>query len=76
MFGRAVFIYQNSLDYSVKFIPAFYLLDYKHASHENFIAKAFYKLCSSESIEKDKRAVAVLLPKTGFGDLSVSFFFI
>lgn len=73
MFGWTVFIYQNSLDYSVKFIPTFYLLAFKCVSHENFIAKAFYKLGSSESIAKDKRGV--LLQTTAFRDLSMSLFF-
>lgn len=48
-------IYQNSLDYSVKFIPTFYLLAYKCVSHENFIAKAFNKLGGSESTGKEKK---------------------
>lgn len=64
----------NSLELSIKFITVFYLLAYKCVSHENFIAEAFYKLGSSESIEKDKRAV--LLPTTAFGDLSARLFFI
>lgn len=50
-------IYWNSLDYSIKFITVFYLLAYKCMPHENFIAEAFYKLGSSESIGKEKSSV-------------------
>lgn len=60
------------MDHSIKFITIFYLLAYKCLSHENFIAEAFYKLGSSESIEKEKRAV--LLPATAFEDLSARLF--
>lgn len=74
MLGSAVVIYWNSLDQSIKFITVFYLLAYKCVSHENFIAEAFYKLGSSGSIGKDKRAV--LLPTTAFGDLSARLFLI
>jgi len=69
-----VLIYENSSDYSLKFIPTFYLLVYKCVSHDNSIAKAFYKLDSSEDIRKGKREA--LLPVTAFGDVSVSVFFI
>lgn len=55
-------------------MTAFYLLASKCLSHENIIAETFYKLGSSESIAKDKRAV--LLKTTAFGELSARLFLI
>lgn len=55
-------------------MTVFYLLAYKCLSHENIFAETFYKLGSSESIAKDKRAV--LLQTTAFGELSARLFLI